>query len=367
MRDFHLTGASTGAKSLKSNYNLNVNKLGEVRRRFAHIAALLCSALLAGTLGYHFIEGWPLFDSLYMTVITLATVGYGETHPLGIAGRAFTIFLIIGGIGTVTYAFSAVTALIVEGDLSAALRGRRMEKKIARLSGHYIVCGAGHGGEVISAELYRTKRPSVLIERQPEVIGRVRDRLGADDLLYIVGDATDDKILKSAGVERASGVFAVLATDQDNAFVALSAKGLNPNVRVVCRQQGVGIKDKLIRSGADTVINPDYIGGLRMASEMIRPATTGFLDSMMRETTTVERFDEIAVPRDCPFVGRPVGEFKGSQGHAPLLLAVHDGDTGKYDINPDPDRPIKAGDRLVMLGEVTQLSELRQRFGAKPD
>jgi len=239
-----------------------------------------------------------------------------------------------------------------------------MEKQIAKLSGHYIVCGAGRAGGVISAELTRTGRPFVLLERQAEVVQKLRGRLGEGEILHIIGDATDDGVLKSAGVERAAGVFAVLATDQDNAFVALSAKGLNPNLRVVCCQKELGVRAKLLRSGADNVVNPEYIGGLRMASEMIRPATVGFLDAMMRESETVERFEEITVPEGSSYVGKPVGDVKGGEGGGPLLIAVLDGLNKKYDINPDSARPIRAGDHLVMVGEVGRLAELRRRFGA---
>jgi voltage-gated potassium channel len=194
----------------------------------------------------------------------------------------------------------------------------------------------------------------------------MRERQSAD-IPHIVGDATDDAVLKAAGVERAAGVFAVLATDQDNAFVALSAKGLNPGLRVVSRQMELGVREKLFRSGADNVVNPEFIGGMRMVSEMIRPATTGFLDSMLRETSSVVRFDEVAVPEGSPFIGRPLAEFKGAQGGGPLLIAVLDGRTRKYDINPDSQRPVQAGDSLVMVGEMAALAELRQRFAVGKD
>ncbi|MFA6003957.1 MAG: potassium channel protein [Elusimicrobiota bacterium] len=343
-----------------------MDELREMRRRLASVALLLAGILLVGTSGYHYIEGWPFFDALYMTVITLATVGYGETHPLGPAGRVFTIFLIMGGIGAMTYAFSAITSMIVEGDLSAAFRRRRMEKDIARLSGHYIVCGAGHAGGVICSELRRTGRDVVLVERHAEAVQRVRDRMGeAGGLMHVIGDATDDAVLKTAGVERAAGVFAVLATDQDNAFVALSAKGINPALRVVSRQKELGVREKLFRSGADNVVNPEYIGGLRMASEMIRPATVGFLDSMMRESGSVVRFEEVVVPEGSPYAGRPMADVKGSAGDEPLLVAVLDPETKKYDVNPDSKRIIRAGDCLVMVGEVSKLSVVRGRMGAK--
>ncbi|MBI4678389.1 MAG: NAD-binding protein [Elusimicrobia bacterium] len=334
----------------------------EMRRRLYEVAALMSAVLLTGTTGYVWLSKCSVFDGLYMTVITLATVGYGETVPLDQAGRAFTILLILGGIGVMTYAFTSLTSIVVEGHLSVVLRRRRMEKEIAKLTGHYIVCGADHSGGVISAELHRTGRPFVVIDRDPETVQRLADRLGAERMLHVIGDATADETLKAAGVERAAGVFAVLATDQDNAFVALSAKGLNASLRVVSRQKELGVREKLFRSGADNVVNPSYIGGLRMASEMIRPATVGFLDSMMRDKGSSFRFEEIDVPQGSPFVGRRLSELKDAGAAGTLLVAVLDPETGKYEINPDCKRPIKAGDALVMLGEAPRLADLRDRM-----
>ncbi|MBI5211653.1 MAG: potassium channel protein [Elusimicrobia bacterium] len=343
-----------------------MDELRETWQRLAQVLALMAIVLMVGTFGYHVIARAPLFDCFYMTVITLATVGYGETITLDHAGRVFTVLLIMGGIGAMTYAFSTITSIIVEGQLSAAFRRRRMEKDIAALSGHYIVCGGSHAGRVITAELQRTSRPFVLIDRDPEEIKKIAERTPGHALLSVVGDATTDETLRAAGIERAAGVFAVLATDQDNAFVALGAKGLNPNVRVVSRQRELDVRQKLFRSGADNVVNPEYIGGLRMASEMIRPATVGFLDSMIRDTASVVRFEEVDVPEGSPFVGRKIREFKGAEeGNAPLLVAVLDPSTKKFEINPDPERAIKAGDALVMLGEVSKLSQMRERFSKR--
>lgn len=340
-----------------------MEELYEVRDRLIAIVGALLGALAAGTFGYRLIEGWSLFDSLYMTVITLATIGYGEVHPLSDRGRVFTVLLIFGGIGIVTYAFSTITSVIIEGQLSTAFRRRRMQKEIGKLSGHYIVCGSGRAGGVIIAELQKTGRPFVLIEKNKEALQRTVAHLGENACLVLEGDATEDETLKAAGVERAAGVFAVLPTDQDNAFVALSAKGLNPAVRVVCCQKELGVREKLFRSGADHVVNPEFIGGLRMASEMIRPAATGFLDSMIRDRDNVVRFDEIAVPEGSSYVGRPVSEIKGTEGGAPLLLAVQEPGSGKYDINPQSTRLIRAGERLVLLGEMAKLRELKERIG----
>lgn len=326
-------------------------------KRMRFVLLLLAAAIVVGTYGYHLIEGWPMFDGLYMTVITLGTVGYGETHELTFKGRLFTIFLILGGVSVVTYAFTTVTSIIVEGQLSEVLKRRRMEKEIAKLTGHYIVCGAGHAGMVIIEELRKTARPFVVVDTEKGVLQRLVDM----DCLVVAGDATDDASLTAAGVERAAGVFAVLSTDQNNAFVALSAKGLNPHVRVVSAQKELGVREKLVRSGADNVVNPEFIGGLRMASEMIRPAATGFLDSMIRDTGSVIRFDEVRIPDGSRLIGRTVSEVKGVKGKDPLLVAILDQKTGKYDINPDPTRIIREADRLVMIGDVAGLADLRKQ------
>ena len=335
-----------------------VSELIEMRDRLASVAGAFIVAIIMGTLGYQVIEGWGFFDSLYMTVITLATVGYGETHPLTLEGRIFTIFLILGGVATVTYAFSTLTAVLVEGELSQVLARRRMEKEIAKLEDHYIICGAGHAGMVILEELRKTKRPAVVVEKDKALA----DKLSREGLFVIDGDATEDETLRRAGVEKASGVFAVLSTDQNNAFVALTAKGLNPRLRVVSAQKELGVREKLIRSGADNVVNPEFIGGMRMASEMIRPATTGFLDSMLRERGSVIRFDEVAVHEGSKFVGQPISAVKVTDSNAPLLIALHDPATDKYEINPDPGRRLRAGERLVMLGEADKLADLRRKI-----
>lgn len=339
-----------------------MEELLRTRDRLLGVAGMLFACLAAGTLGYRIIEGWSLFDSLYMTVITVGTVGYGETHPLSTAGRTFTMFLIMGGIGLFTYGFSTIAAVIIEGELSDALRRRRMEKEIAKLSGHYVVVGAGHTGGVICAELRKTRRPFVIVDTDAEAVGKLAERLGGE-FLHVIGDGTEDEVLRRAGVERAAGVFAVLATDQDNAFVVLSAKGLNPKARVLACQKSLGVREKLMRSGADGVVDPEFIGGLRLASEMIRPITVGFLDSMLREKGTHVRFDEVAVPEGSPLVGRPISEVKGAEGGAPLVVAVVAAGSDRYDINPLAARSIASGDRLVLLGESEAIEALRRRVG----
>lgn len=337
-----------------------MSQLAGVRDRLLFVFVLLVAVVAAGTFGYHWIESWSLFDSLYMTVITIGTVGYGETHPLSPSGRVFTMFMILGGIGLFTYGFTTMTAIVVEGELAKAFRRMRMESRIAHLSGHFIICGAGHTGGVVCAELKKTGRDFVVVDRDAAAIVQLEERLGFE-LLHIVGDGSDDSVLLRAGVKNAAGVFAVLATDQDNAFVVLSAKGLNPKAKVLACQKTLGVREKLLRSGADGVVDPEFIGGLRLASEMIRPVTVGFLDSMLRNKDSHFRFDEISVPSNSSMVGRPFGEIKGGEGGAPLVVAVVAAGSELYELNPPVARPIRAGDRLVILGETEALGGLRKR------
>ncbi len=337
-----------------------MSSLKSVRDRLLLVFALLLTCLAAGVSGYHFIEGWSLFDLLYMTVITIGTVGYSETHPLSPAGRVFTMFMILGGIGLFTYGFTTITAIVVEGELAKAFRRMRMEKKIAQLSGHFVICGAGHTGGVVAAELKKTGRDFVLVDRDAAAIAQLEERMGFE-MLHIVGDGSEDSVLLRAGVQQAAGVFAVLSTDQDNAFVVLSAKGLNPKAKVLACQKSLGVREKLLRSGADGVVDPEFIGGLRLASEMIRPVTVGFLDSMLRNKDSHFRFDEISVPENSPMIGKPFGDIKGGEGGGTLVVAVVAAGAEGYELNPPVGRLVKAGDRLVILGETDALGGLRKR------
>lgn len=330
----------------------------EIRSRFLKIANALIGVLLIGVIGYVLIEGWRPFDALYMTVITLATVGYGEIHPLSTGGRVFTIGLIFIGIGVLTWAFSNLTAFFVEGELTRVLRRRRMQKQIDSLKDHFIVCGVGHTGQVIIQELRKTRRPFVVVDKSSEVC----ERLAQSGVPAIQGDATEDQVLQQAGIERATGLFTALTSDQDNAFVALTARGLNPNLRIVSEQVESNVREKLLRSGASAVVNPNLIGGLRMTSEMVRPAVVGFLDHMLRGDGDVLRFEELAVPEGSPLAGKPVGEIKGAQGNAALVVSVLHAD-GNYELNPSSERPLKAGETLVVMGTLNQLEDLKRKLG----
>ena len=336
---------------------------------------LLAVALtfLAGIIGYELIEGWNFLDATYMTVITLATIGYGETHPLSATGRIFTIFLILGGMTTVSYGALTITALVADGELMQFLKRRRMDKAISQLQDHYIVCGFGTTGEHVVAELLKTGRQVVVVDKNPETlrcfhtIEATRDLLGSDigeaKVNHLAGDASSDHILTEAGIQRAAGIFCALATDKDNLFVVLTARGLNERIRIISKCEEDETEQKLRRAGADSIVSPQRIGGLRMASEMIRPAVVTFLDLMVRDPRGY-RFEEVDVEPASPFLGQPIRQSPAGQDPTLRLVALTTKD-GSPHYNPSDDTVLVAGQRLVFLGRSEQVRELRTALNGR--
>ena len=321
-------------------------------REALRILALLSSILLVGVIGYHIIERWSLFDSLYMTVITLATVGYGETHPLSVAGRVFTMFLILGGMGIIFYGVTEVTSFIVEGEMSGLLRRRRMNRKISRLSNHTIVCGWGNTGYYVVDELVRTRRPFVVVEKDASKINELAEK----EIMFVEGDATSDATLIAAGIERAAGLISTLPTDRDNMFVVITARGLNQTFGIVSKIQDVSSRDKFLRAGATIVISSDFIGGLRMVSELVRPGATSFLDTMLRDRSAL-RVEDVPVGSKSPFVGKPLSSCDAFTEAGVILLSIKRGDS--FQFNPPPSPILDASDTLVVIGDPKQIKSAR--------
>ncbi|MFA5137867.1 MAG: NAD-binding protein [Elusimicrobiota bacterium] len=321
-------------------------------------AAVLGLALLlvVGTVGYVLIERWPVLDALYMTVITLGTIGYGEVHDLHTAGRIFTILLIFGGLGVAAYSFSMMTAFIVEGELSDVLRRRKMEARIRALNSHYIVCGAGFIGKTIMEELHKTNRPFVVVETDKEKVAELNER----KLLVVEGDAMHEETLKRAGIDKAKGLFCALPSDQNNVFATLIARGLNQGLRIVSEVHDDSVRSMLLRGGADAVVSSENIGGMRMASEMVRPVTVGFLDSMLRDRGSSYRFEEVPLAKYAGLTGKAVGSIKSKPGEVPVVLAVKESGSGKYAINPSPEQVLAQGDVLVVLGSADELARFKE-------
>jgi voltage-gated potassium channel len=326
-------------------------------RRLLVALALILALTVAGTLGYHFIEGWPLLDSLYMTIITLATVGYGETHPLNEIGRVFTIGLIVTAVGAMGYAISSLATFIIEGEFNSILQGQRMSNRIAKLENHIILCGGGATGKYVAEELAKTHTPYVLVEQDTEHLQRVLETAG--DIPYLQGDATRDETLLSVGIERARGLIAVLGEDKDNVFVVLSARSLNPKLRIVSRLIEEENAEKLRKAGADEIVSANAIGGLRMASVMIRPSVVSFLDQMMRVPDQTLRVDEIHTGDAPGLVGQTLIEADLKRRAGVLIVAVKSED-GQYHFNPDAHTVLNRGDVLIVIGTPEQLARIRQ-------
>jgi voltage-gated potassium channel len=282
-------------------------------------------------------------DSFYMTFITIATIGYGEVidlngHP---GGRLFTVFIAIIGIGTMSYLFSTFVAFLIDSDLNASLRKKRMEKAIAQLYGHYIVCGVGRVGANVASELFKTKRNFVVIENDREVLDNWLEF--HPDAMYLHDDAADDVALHKSGLANAAGVFAVTGNDSHNIMISLSVKMLNPKARVVVRLHDIRNSLKARRAGADEIVSPDFAGGMRIASVMVRPHVVSFMDQMLHsdDGLRVEEFMAPAGLKETPLVQL----LPRSRDY--LVMATHE--NGQWVFNPADEHPIKAGAALVLM------------------
>jgi voltage-gated potassium channel len=343
--------------------------MAELRGRLVGAFAVMLFVLFAGTLGYYVLgQGrWGVFDCLYMTIITLTTVGYGEVLP-GFEevahARAYTVALLVLGMGTVVYFASALTALIIEGDLRRALRDTRMRKQIARLENHVVVCGAGSTGRHAIEELMEYRIPTVAIDLMREPLEDLAERHPSNQFKYIVGDASDDDVLVEAAVGQARGIVAALANDKDNLFIVVSIRQMNPRARIVARGSDLQILEKLKKAGADTVVSPNYIGGMRMVSELLRPEVVKFLDEMRRDKGRF-RFEEVAIPHGSPLAGKTLGTSGiRDDGGQLLVLAVQVPGSSGYSFNPGADFVLAQGMTLVVLGPLAEVDVLRDRARA---
>jgi len=318
-----------------------------VRKKFIWAGIVIVAVLVTGTFGYWLIGGrqYSLLDTLYMTVITIATIGYSEVVDLSHnpVGRIFTMVIAVLGIGTFAYIFTNLTALVVEGELSKSFRRRRMEKMIEHFQNHYIICGIGRVGFHIVNELCATRRPHVIVDMDKSNIENALQTF--KDGVFIEGDATDSNILLKAGIKKAKGVFAVTGDDNHNLVISLTAKQLKPDIRVVARCNEVKNSEKMKRAGADAVVEPTYIGGLRMASEMIRPTTVSFLDTMLRDKEVNLRVEEVSVPDS--FVGKVISSLDLKRYPNLLLLALRTKEAWIY--NPADDSVLGRGCTLVFM------------------
>jgi voltage-gated potassium channel len=307
---------------------------------------ILFTVLIVGTFGFHFIEDWSLIDSFYTAITTMATVGYGDFTPKTTEGKIFTVIIIICGVGTMLYSFSLVAESIVESRLRRILGRGKLQKIIEKMNNHYIICGCGRIGFLICRELASEKVPFVIIDNNPEIIQKIQD----ESFIYCKGDATQDKVLIEAGIKRAKGIICVLPTDAENLYVILTAKELKHDIYILSRSEEEESEHRLIRAGADRVMSPYTLGGMRMAMAIMRPAMLDFIEITTRRQSLELRMEEISVCDGSPIIGKSLEESGIRQRYGLIIIAVKK-DTGKMIFNPLANYVIATGDRLIAMGE----------------
>lgn len=321
-------------------------------------AILVASTFTVGVIGYRLIGGssYTWMQAIYMTANVLTTAGFREAIDIhdSTAGLAFTVVLLIFGAGVLVYSTSVITAFVVEGDLTEGFRRRRMRRRIDAMAGHYVVCGAGATGWAVVRELVSTERPVVLIDLDAERIGRIESDF--PEVPVISGDFTDDQVLLQAGITRAAGIVICTTVDKDLLVTTITARQLNPDLRIVARAANERAVTRLRQAGADAVVSPALIGGMRMASELVRPTVVSFLDQMLRDTKRNLRVEEITVSPLCPFLGRTIGELNTHARSNCLLLATKV--AGEYKYNPPDDDRLEEGMVLIVMGEPRDVRKL---------
>lgn len=331
------------------------------KKRIYISLVLFIAVFLIGTAGFKIFGGREasLLDSIYMTAITISTIGYGEVIDLSRnpAGRVFTIAFIILSLGTIAFAVSSITAFIVEGELKNIIGRRRMEKEIARLRDHYIVCGSDETAQTVIQELLLTRREFVVVEAAKERIDKL---LSSGAFLYILDDPAEDSVLLKAGIERAKGILLSLPTDEANLFVAVTARSLNPHLRIVAKGIDPKSAAKMRRAGADSVVSPAFIGGMRMVSDMVRPAVVTFLDMMLYDKEKALRIEEVRAGKGSPLSGKTIQESKIAEKTGALLVALRKAGTKDYEFNPPTGRMIQEDDILIFIGSPEMVKDLEK-------
>jgi voltage-gated potassium channel len=328
----------------------NQNDPSLIRLRFALLLPVL--VVIGGTAGYMIIEGWGFLDALYMTVLTISTVGYGEVHPLSVTGKFLSIIIILLGVGSVGLALGTAGRLMLENRIRAVL-GRRFMKSIQKLRNHYLICGFGRMGSIICEELTEKGIPLVVLENDDEVLEEI-ERLGYP---YMKADATSDEELVAAGIGRAAGLVSVVTDDAQNVFIVLTARGLNPKLRIVARSASEESIKKLVRAGANKVISPYFLGGHRIAQAIMRPTVLDFLENIIQNKEMDLVLDEIRIAPKSKLVGTTLVTSGLRKDYNIIILAIKSA-TGSMDFNPPFNTEIKAGDTLVILGRGADLEKL---------
>ena len=322
--------------------------------------AVLAALLAAGTLGYQIVEGWGWFDALYMTAITITTVGFLEVHPMGPGGRVFTMALALGGVFTAFYAAAEFIRAVVTGEIRTVLGRQRMESRLEKLSGHFVVCGFGRMGRLVAEEFSSAGLPFVVVDREAKVL----EGFAIPHGIPLVGDATADDVLRRAGVERARALVTAAASDADNLFITMSARLINEKLFIVARAESEGADVKLRRAGASRVVSPYNIGGHRVAQAVLRPNAMDFIELATRTGHLELQIEEVEVGAGSSLVGRSIKASPIRSELGIIIVAVKK-PAGRMAFNPSPDTAIEAGDLLITLGHRQQLDRLEEMAGGQ--
>ncbi len=330
----------------------------EPEKKLKIIVMILVAVILFGIIGYSVIERWPLLDAVYMTFITLSTVGFKEVYVLSPAGRMFTILLILVGVAGAAYTLRVIGQWIVEGEMQKLLGRRRMQKGIKELVNHYVVCGFGRVGRRIAQELCNRKVPFVVIDNDLQRI----EQAEKDGFLFVQGDSTIDQTLIDAGIERARALITAVANEADGVFIVLSARQLSPQLLITARTETDEGKKKLLRAGANKVISPYKIGAIRMALTTLRPNLVDFMKIITFDKETGLTIEEIQIKPGSPMIDSTLRECSIRKEFGIMVAGIKK--TGKdVFLNPSPDTKIEAGDILIVIGDREGLEKLEKLYG----
>ncbi len=326
-----------------------------MKNRLLPTLLLLTAVILGGTLGYVVIERWPVWDAFYMTVTTVATVGYREIHPLSTAGQAFTLLLIFVGVGTALYAFSVLAAVVVEGGWPKYVERWRYMRMIKNLSDHYVICGYGRIGSIVAAEFTRQKMPFVIVDRDPARVLQANQH----GHLAVEGDASREDTLKPLGIERARGLVAAVGTDAENVYAVLTARVMKSDLFIIARAEGEESVSKLKKAGADRVISPYRIGAVQIAQTALRPGVVDFVEIATSSDNLELSIEEIRVEEKSILAGRPLAEVIQRDKMNVVVVGIQH-THGRMEFNPTRDTVLHAGDHLIVLGSASTLKDLSQ-------
>jgi voltage-gated potassium channel len=320
-------------------------------RNLRLLGVALLGIVLFGSVGFHFIEGWSWFDGFYMVVTTLTTIGYQEVHPLSHAGRIFNIFVIIGGVALLFLAIGALTQALLEFELQTFFGRRKMERDINRLSDHYILCGAGRVGRSVARELAGKPVPFVVVEQNEAKAARY-----GGEWLTLVGDATQEQTLRDVHIERAQGLVAATTTDATNLYIVLTARALNPKLKIIARASEEDAEKHLLKAGADSVVSPYVFAGARIAQSFLRPHVVSFLDTATTHLGIDLEIGEVRIAEGSSFAGKTIESSRIRQDRGVIILAIKRPQGMRF--NPSPEDRIDPGDFLIAMGEPSQLRQL---------